>query len=240
MILNADLSQIEWRVAAFLSQDPTMIAEINSGVDQHATSCTNLMKLPLNKLNRFYAKTFNFRMIYGGTAWGFHKDPHMPKFGIKKWKQVIIDFYLKYPMLKVWQDRNITHVAQGDGTLTIFTGRIFQFKLDMYSGKYNDRQIKNWPIQGVSRGDILPLAGVIIFNATNKIKLRAKPILTVHDSMVYSCPDNEVDRLADLCMKVFNNLPFYIEQYWGVKWNVNLTGEIEIGENYGATKKIRG
>jgi len=239
MILNADLSQIEWRVAAFLSQDPTMIAEINSGVDQHAASCTNLMKLPLNKLNRFYAKTFNFRMIYGGTAWGFHKDPHMPKFGIKKWKQVIVDFYLKYPMLKVWQDRNIRHVVQGDGTLTVFTGRIFQFKLDTWSGKYNDRQIKNWPIQGISRGDILPLAGVIIWNAMNKLKLLAKPILTVHDSMVYSCPDNEIDPLADLCMKVFNNLPFYIEQYWGVKWNVSLTGEIEIGKNYGSTKRIR-
>ena len=62
MVLNADLSQIEWRVAAFLSQDPTMITEINSGVDQHTASCTNLMKLPLNKLNRFYAKTFNFRI----------------------------------------------------------------------------------------------------------------------------------------------------------------------------------
>ena len=237
-IINADLSQIEWRVPAFLSQDTTMIKEINSGIDQHGSACTTLMGLPLNKPNRFYAKIFNFRMIFRGTAWGFFKDPNMPKFSIKKWEQIVKDFYKKYFKLKIWQDKNIQHVIDGNGTLSVFTGRTFKFFLKPYNGKYNESEVANYPVQGTA-GDILFFAAIIIWNSMKKANMKALPILTVHDSLVFDCPDNEVDRLADLCMRVFNNLPTYINKYWGIKWNVNLTGEIELGPNYGQMKRIR-
>jgi len=63
MILDADLAQIEWRIAADLSEDPTMIADLLAGVDQHAATCTSpdMMALPLTKANRQDAKIFNFR-----------------------------------------------------------------------------------------------------------------------------------------------------------------------------------
>jgi len=238
-IVNADLSQIEWRVPAFLSQDATMIREIKEKIDQHGSACTKLMGLTLNKLNRFYAKTFNFRMIYGGTEWGFHKDANMPKFGIKKWRQVVVDFYSKYRNLKLWQDKNINTVIQGDGTLTSPTGRRYRFKIMPYNGKYNEKQIKNYPVQGMAGGDILPLAAIIICRAMKKANMKAIPILTVHDSLVFDTPKNEVSALADICMKVFKNLPFYIKYYWGIDWNVPLTGEIEAGKTYGNMKLIR-
>lgn len=244
-IVNADLSQIEWRCPAQLSQDPVMIKEIKAGIDQHIQACTQLMNLPFkskndpeSKRNRNHAKTFNFRMIYGGTEYGFHRDSNMPRFGLSRWGMVIKAFKRKYAGLVSWWDANIKHVATGNGTLVLPTGRIYKFQLQT-DGKYSERQIKNYPVQGIAGADILPLAAVIIWNAVKKLKLTAVPILTVHDSVVFDCPPDEVDTLADICMKVFNNLDKHISQYWGFKWIVPLTGEVECGDNYGQTKRIR-
>jgi DNA polymerase I-like protein with 3'-5' exonuclease and polymerase domains len=237
-ILNADLSQIELRVPAQLSQDATMMHEIASGIDLHAKATTDIMKVVLNKLNRFYAKTFNFRMIYGGTEYGFHKDPNMPNFGLKKWREVVKAFYAKYRGLERWQQANIKHVIDGDGSLVLPTGRKFVFSLG-FQGKYNERQIKNYPVQGLAGGDILPLGAVILWDALRNKGFKSVPILTVHDSVVFDVAEGEQDRLADLCMTVFNNLPKYIKQYWGFDWQVPLTGEVEIGRNYGEQKQIR-
>jgi DNA polymerase-1 len=237
-IENADLSQIEWRVPAQLSGCPVMFKEISSGVDQHSAACTKLMKLPLNKLNRFYAKTFNFRMIYGGTEYGFHKDPHMPALGLKKWGQVVKDFFTKYHGLKSWHDKIIKHVINGDGTYVLPTGRKFKYYL-MDNGKYNERTIKNYPIQGMAGGDILPLCAVIIWREMKKRGMKSIPILTVHDSIVFDVIESEKIELADLCMYVFTHLPQYIKLYWGYNWVVPLTGEVEYGPDYGTQERIR-
>jgi DNA polymerase I-like protein with 3'-5' exonuclease and polymerase domains len=61
MILDVDLSQIEWRVVAALTGDKAMMDEIRNKVDQHAAACVDLMEFPLNKENRTLAKIFNFR-----------------------------------------------------------------------------------------------------------------------------------------------------------------------------------
>jgi len=240
-IMNADLSQIEWRVPAQLSHDQTMIHEINSGIDQHVKACTDLMKLPFisksdphSKRNRNHAKTFNFRMIYGGTEYGFFKDPNMPSFDLKKWGQIIRSFFKKYAGLERWHKRNIKHVIQGDGTFVLPTGRRFLFKPTGWGGKYNEREIKNYPVQGMAGGDILPLAAVIIRKKMRRRKFKSKMILTVHDSIVFDYLESEKNDLAKLCLQVFSDLPKYIRQYWGINWIVNLEGETEIGENYGS------
>jgi DNA polymerase I-like protein with 3'-5' exonuclease and polymerase domains len=243
-IMNADLSQIEWRVPAQLSQDKTMISEINSGVDQHIAACVDLMGLPFvskadpaSKKNRDHAKTFNFRMIYGGTEYGFFKDPNMPRFKLRKWGNIIKSFFKKYSGLYNWQQRNIKTVIQGDGTLVLPTGRRFKFRPTGWGGKYNEREIKNYPVQGMAGGDILPLAAVIIRKKMRKGGFVSKMILTVHDSIVFDYKESEKKDLAKLCLNVFSNLPKYIKQYWGIDWIVNLEGECEIGENYGSQKE---
>jgi DNA polymerase I-like protein with 3'-5' exonuclease and polymerase domains len=237
-IMNADLSQIELRVPAQLSQDAVMMAEFINGEDLHSNAVTNIMMMPLTKLNRYYAKVFNFRMIYGGTEYGFHKDPNMPSFGLKKWRQTVQNFYAKYKGLERWQQANIAHVINGNGTLILPTGRRYKFGLGI-NGKYNERQIKNYPVQGLAGGDILPLCAVIIWDAMRKRGLKSQPILTVHDSIGFDVYKNEVDELADLCIDVFTNLPKFIKQYWGFDWQVPLTGEVEIGDNYGNQTRIR-
>jgi DNA polymerase I-like protein with 3'-5' exonuclease and polymerase domains len=118
--------------------------------------------------------------------------------------------------------------------LVLPTGRRFKFRPTGWGGKYNEREIKNYPVQGMAGGDILPLAAVIIRKNMRKRGFVSKMILTVHDSIVFDYKESEKKDLAKLCLSVFSNLPKYIKQYWGINWIVNLEGECEIGENYGS------
>ncbi len=238
LILQADLSQIEWRGAAELAQDVVMLNEINSGIDQHAEACTNpkLMNLPLTKDNRTDAKIFNFRMIYGGSPYGFYMDHKMPSFPLKRWKQIVSGFEDKYYGLTHWQQRNIQNVMR-HGCLRIKTGRKFVF--NKIGHEYNERQIKNYPVQGLAGGDILPLVCVVLRRGLLKHNLKSKLILTVHDSIVLDILLEEKDIIINLVNLIFNNLTKYIINYYKVDWSADLAGEIEIGPNYADLKEIK-
>lgn len=249
VIVQFDLSQIEWRAAAWLSQDSTMVHEVNTGVDQHTSACVDIMGLkfvdkkdPESKENRNHAKVFNFRMIYGGTAFGFYADSKMPRFSKSKWGAIVTEFFNKYPGLKDWQDANI-RAGSESGELVLPTGRRFKFrKYASYGGyeDFNERQFKNYPVQGLAGGDILPLVCVLLRRALRANGLVSKLILTVHDSLVLDCPITEVKRVAKLCYLLMKDLPAHIE-YWfqlPMPWNVKLDGECEYGPNYGEMKEI--
>ena len=246
-IMQVDLSQIEWRDAAWLSQDEVMIDEINSGVDQHVSTVTDLMELvfvskkdPTSKKNRDHAKVFNFRMIFGGTEWGYYLDINMPNFTIKKWQKIIKAFWKKYHGLDNYHKENVRFVFR-NGYIKIPTGRWFKFnKKYIKTGEltYAVNQIKNFPIQGMSGGDILPLMAVIIRRGMRKMGLKSKFIITVHDSIVFDFLDEERERLARLCYKVGNNLGTYVQNYYNLDWNVQLECEVEAGQNYGAMKYL--
>lgn len=238
-ICQYDLSQIEWKDAGDESGDPVMIYEINSGVDQHSASTTDLMELPLTKDNRFYAKIFNFRMIYGGSAYGFFMDHKMPDFSLKKWTKIVEDFYAKYKGLEEWQNYNIKLITEGR-KLQLWTGRTFVFNKCIYKDgiwQYNERQIKNYPIQGLAGGDMLPFVVTIIRKGMRKLGLKSIMILTVHDSIVFDALKSEIAQLEKLCMNVGDNLSQYIKQYWGYETKVKrFGGEFEVGTTYGTLK----
>ena len=239
-ILNLDLSQIEWRGAAYLSQDIIMMKEINEGIDQHSAACVDLMEQELNKQNRFFAKIFNFRMIYRGSAYGFYKDINMPNFSQKKWKKIVKGFYEKYFGLENWQDINTMFVFK-HGYLKIPTGRLFVFnKTKMEQGVpiYNEREVANYPVQGIAGGDILPLLAILLRRGLKKYNLKSKFILTVHDNIVFDYIDSELKMLIKLCRSIMGNLTNNIEGFFNIKWNVDLDGEIEIGPDYGSMEEV--
>jgi DNA polymerase-1 len=241
LIMQCDLSQIEWRVAAQLSGDDTMIYEINSGIDQHGRACTELMELPLTKGNRKLAKFFNFRMIYGGIAYGFYMDHKMPDFPLGKWTKIVEDFYARYPKLEVWHEHIIRYVTEGN-TLRAPTNRWWAFKKNKWKNggwEYTPAQIKNYPVQGIAGGDILPLACVIIRRALRARGLKSILILTVHDSIVFDVVKEERDELARLCYTVVGNLPTYIKNYFGFDWLTKIECEVEVGPNYADLKELK-
>ena len=238
-LLQWDLSQIEWRGAVFLSQDEIGIKEIRKGIDAHGDNCVSIMCLPLNKKNRTDAKIFLFRMIYGGVAYGFYMDTTMPDFSLERWAGIYKDFYVKYGGLQSWHIELITHVMRR-GTYHLPTGRWFQYHKCLYKhGEYiyNDRQIKNYPVQGLA-GDILKLAAVIIMRGVRAQRMDVLIRLTVHDSLVFDYMNKDLDKLITLCNKVTKALPTYIKSYFGFDWNVPIDGDIEIGYNYGELYKL--
>lgn len=237
-LLQADLSQIEWRGAGELAEDAVMLHEINSGIDQHGAACTDIMELPLTKDNRTDAKIFNFRMIYGGSPYGFYMDNKMPSFPLKKWTKIVHGFENKYYGLTNWQNKNITHVMRY-GCLRIKTGRKFVFNKSQGHSEYNERQIKNYPVQGIAGGDILPLCAVIIRRGMLKAGLKSRMILTVHDSIVFDILFKEKERIIKLINLVFNNLTNYIINYYNISWSADLDGEIEVGPNYADLKEVK-
>jgi DNA polymerase I-like protein with 3'-5' exonuclease and polymerase domains len=239
-IMQVDLSQIEWRVAAELSGDKMMLYEINSGIDQHNKAVTDLMDLPLTKENRTNAKFFNFRMIYGGTAYGFYMDQKMPNWPLKHWEKAVKNFFGKYFTLKEWQDDNVVSVEK-NGVLRAPTGRMFVFHKVLRKGGldvYNERQVKNYPVQGVAGGDILPLASCIIRRGLHARGLASKLILTVHDSLVLDYKETERDGLIQLLSEVVNHLRSYIKAYFDIPWVGKIEGEVELGANYGSLSPV--
>ena len=239
-IAQHDLSQIEWRTAGELSHDQTMIDEVNSGIDQHVATLTELMGMsfiskddPESKKRRNHAKVFNFRMIFGGSEWGFYLDINMPNYPIEQWRAIIKKFFQKYWRLAKFHEDNIKLVMDGF-TLQIPTGRKFKFtKLIEEEGEltYNVNQIKNYPIQGGS-ADFLALMAVVIRRGMMKAGMKSEMILTVHDSLVFDVVASEAEALKNLCYGVSNSLREYIKSYFEIPWETYLEGEFEIGTDY--------
>jgi len=237
-IAAADLSQIEWRAAAFQSQDAVMLAEIYAGVDPHRENAIQVFGAdPADegtkkfKEIRTVAKIVTFRLLYGGTPFGFWIDQKMPNYSKLEWVQIVEKFYMKYTGLKEWQDANIATVYKNGGWLQIVTGRMLYF--DKGAKGYDMRQIKNYPVQGMATADIMPLAMCVIYKKYRDLKLKSLIIGQVHDALIFDYITEELPIIAKLCSQVMSDLPKYIEQMWGFEFNVPLGGDVEIGVNYG-------
>jgi DNA polymerase I-like protein with 3'-5' exonuclease and polymerase domains len=237
-ILQVDLSQIEWRMAAWMSQDAVMIHEINSGIDQHTEALTNpkLMNMEFSKEGRNKAKIFNFRMIYGGVAYGYYMDDNMPNFPLKKWEQICDGFVNKYYGLAEWWYQEYTKVMMR-GWMQIPTGRKFVF-IKGPNGEYPERHVKNYPVQGIAGGDVLPLLAVMIRRGLKKAGLRSHFILTVHDSLVLDVLSSERSTVIELVERCVASLQRSVSRYYNLDINVRLEGELEIGPNYGSLKAL--
>lgn len=228
VIGDVDLSQLEWRCAAFMSQCPVMMDEILSGADQH-----NIIAEKYFNNDRKPAKIFNFRMIYGGSWYSYYADPAMPAFSMRKWQDIVNGFYEHYYGLRKWHDKIIAYV-QANGFLQIPTGRWYRFhKDDPKTGNYRDQKIKNYPVQGLATADIAPLALVLIAKQMRERRFRSKIIGAVHDSITFDLVSKEIESIRDLSLNVLINLPKYIQQVYGFEFNLPLSGDFKLGPNWG-------
>jgi DNA polymerase-1 len=237
LVGQLDLSQIEWKAAGELSGDRMMIYEINRGIDQHYATGRDLFD---GKGERVDWKVFNFRMIFGGTAYGFYMDQRMPNFTQKRYYEIVNAFEQKYHGLTKWQSNNIQSVLEGQ-QLILPTGRRFVFNKTTYREgiwQLNERQVKNYPVQGLAGGDLLPLVASIIRKGFIKYGLTSMIILTVYDSIVFDLLESELHQIASLCLNVSSNLSKYVESYFGWRTKVKrFGGDFEIGKSYGGLKK---
>jgi DNA polymerase I-like protein with 3'-5' exonuclease and polymerase domains len=238
LILVIDLSQLEWRVAAWLSQDPVAMKEIRDGVDCHLD---NAIKFFGDAKYRQDAKIMTFRLLYGGGAYAFFMDPKMPNFTQKKWNDIVKQYCQKYHVLMRWQEMNIIAVGQNQGWLYSPTGRVYRIPKEehrKYPGTwiYKDTCIKNYPVQGTATGDIVPLVMNELHYRMNQDIIRCMStnwMGQVHDSVIFDTIQQEVKWVAMTAINVFEDLSLLIKDAWNLNFNLPMTGEATWGPNYG-------
>jgi len=235
MILQADAKQLEWVGAAYLSQDPVAIKEIWESVDQHADN-QERFGLP----SRLIAKTFVFRLIYGGSAFSYANDPNFKDIGGEEfWQGVIDQFYGKYVRLGEWHD-NLVSKAKRDRKLVMPTGRVYNYEPEIKFGKekWPRTKILNYPVQGLG-ADLMAIARVSLHNRTKHME-GFKLVNTVHDSIIVDFDSNIWDNISivNLVDKCFNDVPANFKKLFGVEFNLPMRVECEVGPNWGDMEKI--
>lgn len=236
MLLQADASQLEWRVCLELSGDKTGLQEILDGQDTHSLN-QNALELP----SRLIAKIFLFRTIFRGSGWSFANDPafqHVsadPKF----WDQRNEDFYKKYFDIDNWHKRMADDVINGNRIVTPF-GRGWTFEMGRtYRGelKIPWTVFSNYPVQGTG-ADVMMIARISFTNRLQKLGWPVLLISTVHDSIVVDCPDEYIHRVAKLFYDVFDDLQGNIKKLFGYDWKVPLDCECKFGPKMNGMKKL--
>jgi len=231
VIIDADLSSLEYKVAAELSKDALMIAEIKEGLDIHSANAINLFG---DVSFRQAAKVLTFRLLYGGSAYAFHMDANMPKLGLDKWEEIVENFYSKYSGLKKWQRENYKFVTK-HGYYSSFTGRHFKF----YPKKGKDGTLEySWPstcnyiVQSVATADIVPLVLIKLMKIYKDVSPDIKLINQVHDSIVIDAPSKYLEVIAENALSTFEAIPQLIKDHYEYDWETPMGGEVKYGDNW--------
>ena len=234
MLLNADAKALEWVCATYLSQDDTAKKEIWDEVDQH-TDNQEKFGLP----SRLVAKTFVFRLIYGGSAYSYAMDHNFKDIGGEKyWQGVIKKFYNKYQGLAKWHEK-IMFDATKHLHLTMPTGRRYDFKPELNSmgkPKMPRTRILNYPVQGLG-ADLMSIVRVSIANRLRGRK-NVDLINTVHDSVMIDYDDNlnDTDELVSIVEQAFHDIPANFYKLFGTKFNLPTRVDVQVGNNWGEMK----
>lgn len=241
MLIDNDLSALEWRVGAELSRDPVMIQEIEAGIDMHTD---NAIKLFGDAKFRQEAKVVSFRSLYGGGAFAFHMDYRMPQLGQKRWNAIVEGFNDKYKGLINWQNKNFQEVCR-TGSLKAFSGREYiynKYRNKDGSWSYSRPQVCNYIVQGTATADVMPLCMLVAHRRLAKggyFEKGVKFINQVHDSIILDAPDELCEEVAKIIIGIFRDIPKLVYNYWGYNWITPMDGESKIGYTWSDMKKLK-
>jgi DNA polymerase-1 len=224
-MLSADYSQIELRLAAHLSKDPTMIEAFNKGIDIHAQTASSVFNVPLDEVTpsmRRQAKIINFATIYGVSPYGLSQQADISFDDATKF---IEKYFNAYPKIKEYIDSTIAF-ARKNGYVQTLLGRKRYIPEITSSNQFRregaERIAINTPIQGTS-ADMIKVAMVAIHRMFDEKKLRSRMILQVHDELVFEVPDDEkmiVEKIVVQAMKdaITLDVPVVVDVGWGRNW----------------------
>ena len=224
-LLSADYSQIELRVIAALSGEKNMIEAFLQNQDIHRSTAAKVFNVDIQSVTReqrSHAKTVNFGIIYGVSAFGLSNQTELSR---SESKELIDTYYQTYPQLKVFIDKQI-HFARENGYVETILGRR-RYLPDINSRNQvvrgaAERNAVNAPIQG-SAADIIKIAMINIYNLLKDNKLKTKMLLQVHDELIFDVPKNELDFVKPLIKKTME------EAY---QFAVPLVVDLGIGKNW--------
>ena len=228
-LVSADYNQIELRLMANFSGDENMIADYKSGKDIHSATASKIFNVPLSEVTsdmRRVAKSVNFGIIYGISAYGLSQNIKMSQ---KDASQFIKKYLEIYPKVKEFGDQCIEK-AREKGYVSTIMGRIRHIP-DIKSSNFSvrgfaERVAKNTPLQG-SASDIIKIAMIRVYNRIKKENLKSKLILQIHDELVVDCVKKESEEIKKILTEEMESV---------IKLTVPLLVEVKEGRTLYDTK----
>lgn len=224
ILFAADYSQIELRLMAHLSEDENMIHAFSQGADIHKSTAAKIFKIKeedVSREMRSQAKTANFGIIYGISAFGLAERLKIPRTDAK---QLIDSYFESFPGVKSYMDSCIEQ-AKKNGYVTTMFGRK-RYLPDIHSANsmvrgFAERNAINSPIQG-SAADIIKIA-MIRINALLHGKYKTKMILQVHDELIFDVFKDELNDVKDLIINEMESaadikVPLIVDSGIGNNW----------------------
>lgn len=209
-IISADYSQIELRLLAHIADIPQLQEAFAEGIDIHAATASAMFGVPLDQMTgdlRRQAKTINFGIIYGISAFGLATRLGI---GNAEASAFIKQYFERFPGIRTYIDE-IKKFCRDKGYVTTLFGRVCHYPQIRSSNPSEragvERQAINAPIQG-SAADIIRRAMVRMEDALKAERLSARMLLQVHDELVFEVPDDEVDATLPVISRVMTEAPF--------------------------------
>ncbi|MBT0607770.1 DNA polymerase I [Aequorivita echinoideorum] len=225
VLLAADYSQIELRIIAALSEEATMIEAFKNGEDIHASTASKVFNVPITEVTREQrsnAKTVNFGIIYGVSAFGLSNQTDLSR---GEAKDLIDTYYKTYPKLRNFISEQV-QFARENGYVETVMGRRRYLKDINGSNQVvrgaAERNAVNAPIQG-SAADIIKLAMINIHNKLEAENYKSKMLLQVHDELVFDAYKPELENLKTMVKYEMENAH---------KLSVPLDVDLGVGENW--------
>ena len=225
VFLSSDYSQIELRMFAHMSGEQNLIDAFKHHLDIHTKTAMDIYhvsKDEVTKNMRRDAKAVNFGIIYGISSFGLAEDLGVD---IKTAKKFLDNYLETFPGIKNYMDKVIKDAYEKGYVKTIMNRKR---KIDeLYNTNHmikvqGERMALNTPVQG-SSADILKKAMIDIYNELNRLNLKSKMILQVHDELIFNVKNDELEKVKEIVINFMEN---------AYKLNVPLEVDVEIGKNW--------
>lgn len=207
ILLAADYSQIELRIIASLSGDEAMTEAFRKGLDIHSATASRVFGVPLDEVDRDMrrkAKTVNFGIVYGISAFGLSERLNIPR---DESSEIIRNYFSQYPGIKRYMDDTIAFARKNGYVETILKRRRYIPDINSANAAvrgYAERNAINSPIQG-SAADMIKIAMIKIWKEMKDRELKSEMILQVHDELVFDVYTNELEELKKIVADNMSN-----------------------------------
>ena len=222
---SADYSQIELRIMAHLSQDQNMIEDFKLGHDIHAATAAKVFHKPIDEVSkseRSKAKTANFGIIYGISAFGLAQRMGVSRFEAK---QLIENYFKTYNGIKNYMDHSIEEARKKGYIETILKRKRYLPDINSHNATvrgFAERNAINAPIQG-SAADIIKIAMIAIYRRFKKENIKSTMILQVHDELNFNVVPGEEQTVEKIVIEEMQkawpmSVPLIADCGWGTNW----------------------
>tara|TARA_A100001037_G_scaffold306871_2_gene358031 strand:- start:77395 stop:80199 length:2805 start_codon:yes stop_codon:yes gene_type:complete len=231
LLLSADYSQIELRVLAHISEDPSLIKAFKENEDIHSSTASSVYNVPLKSVTddmRRIAKIMNFGVLYGLSPYGISQQTNLtPTQG----SEFISAYFNKYPKIKSYIENTKNHVKQFGYVQTLSGRKRYIPEINSPNHQIRasaERMAINLPIQGTA-ADMIKIAMININKFISNKKLKTKMIIQVHDELIFQVPKDELNESAKIIIPQMES---------AMKLKIPISVDTKIGPNWGELKGI--